>query len=201
MEFVYGIGTACEDVEEGKAGGGEEGFDVVVAGLAVGAGVGFVVEFDGDERAESARVAEDEIDGAVGAVLPGLAAGGVGEEEELAEGDLGEDVGARANDLTEDVEEIAFGVGDEEFVDDDFGGGRRFRGTAAEEICEESEKTTGGLVGHGRGSRREVVWLMLSGRGILGARVLERMLIGMGALMWRDGARRKRRFWLLDEPV
>jgi hypothetical protein len=51
-EFGDGVGAGGEDVEEGEVGGLEEGFDLVVAGLAVGAGVGGVVEFDGEEGAE-----------------------------------------------------------------------------------------------------------------------------------------------------
>ena len=147
------VGAGGRDAEEGEAGGGEKSFDLMVAGLAVGALVGGIVEFDGEERAEGGGVADDEVEAALGgAVLPGLTALGVGEEEELAQGDLGEDVALCADDLAEDEEEGAFGVGGEAITEHDFRRGLGGSGRAvAEEVGEEAEEAAGGFFGHGWG--------------------------------------------------
>ncbi len=49
----------------------------------------------------------------------------------------------------EEVEEVSFGVGDEEFVDDDVWRRGDFGGWAAEEIGEEGDEAAGGLAWHG----------------------------------------------------
>jgi hypothetical protein len=85
-------------------------------------------------------VDEEEVDGALGdAVSPCLLAFALGKPEELVEGDLGEDMGAIGDYELEDVEEVLLGVGDEEFVDHDFGWGFGGGGGAvAEEVGEEA---------------------------------------------------------------
>jgi hypothetical protein len=149
-ELSDAIGAAGENVDEGESGCREEGFDLLIAGLAFGPVVGGVVEFDGQQRLEGFGMADDEVDTASGTVLPGLAAFGIGKKEELAERNLREDVSARADDVAEDMEKVAFGVGDEELVDDDarrqeFGGG-----AMAQEIGEKAEEAADRFAGHGR---------------------------------------------------